>query len=76
MHLQKIVNTFHKDHLEKRRAKSVPLDSTPSMVRLIVKPTSLPNESKDNQQKNVLQSASNKATRKVSKVVWFFRTRS
>ena len=33
MHLQKIVSTFHKDHLEKPTATSAPLNSAPLMAK-------------------------------------------
>ena len=37
MHLQKIVNTFHKDHLGKLIVTSPPLDSALPMAKLIIK---------------------------------------
>lgn len=37
MHLWKIVNTIHKNHLEKQTVISAPLNSAPSMVKPIVK---------------------------------------
>ena len=36
MHLQKMISTFHKDHLGKPTVTSPPLDTIPSMTRLIV----------------------------------------
>lgn len=36
MHLQKLINTFHKDHSEKAAVTSLPLNSALSMARPIV----------------------------------------
>ncbi len=36
IHLQKLINTFHKEHPEKLIATSLPLDSAPLMARLMV----------------------------------------
>ena len=41
MHLRKLVNTFHKDHLKKPTTTSTVLDLAPPMARPIVKPTKL-----------------------------------
>ena len=38
-HLKKLISSFHKDHLEKPTATSLPIDSAPPMARPIVKPT-------------------------------------
>lgn len=39
MHFWKMISTFHKNHQKKSTVMSLPQDSTPSMVELIVKPT-------------------------------------
>ena len=38
-HLMKPISSFHKDHLEKLIATSLPINSAPSMARPIFKPT-------------------------------------
>lgn len=40
IHLQKIINAFHKDHLEKPMTTSLPIDSIP----LMAKPTNILNQ--------------------------------
>ena len=39
-HLRRIVNTFHKEHLEKPTTTSTPVDSAPPMAKRAVKPGS------------------------------------
>ncbi len=38
-HLQKLISTFRKDHLDKATATSLPVNMAPRMARLTVKPT-------------------------------------
>ena len=38
-HLKKLISSFHKDHLEKPTATSLPVNSAPPMARPTVKPT-------------------------------------
>ena len=52
------------------------LPSIPRHQWLDQRSSSPPNESEDDQQKDVLQSASSEATRKASKLIWFSKTRS
>ena len=40
-HPKKLINSLHKDHLEKAIATSPPIDLAPPMARPIVRPTSL-----------------------------------
>ena len=40
-HLRKVISLFHKDHLEKSIATSLPVDSAPPMARLTIKPVKL-----------------------------------
>ena len=60
--------------LTNRQQPLLPL--TPHHQWLGQQSSSTPNESKDDQQKNVLRSMSSKATKKASESVWFSKARS
>ena len=62
LYLLKIVNTFHKNHLEQMTATSAPLEGTPSMASQ--QSNSLQSKSKDDQLDTLRSDASNGATKK------------
>ncbi len=64
LHLCKLINTFHYDHLEKLTATSPPIDSAPPMARPIVKPRAEVSSTKRKQDRPAKANGTNKRAKK------------